>query len=725
MSEISSGIIQEIKQRTIETVQKAKEGFPEVKSLIDQGRGREALQIMANWFNKPEELVQQSPVIEEKLLEEKKTEAPMVVPRTREIEPLPELFLPSIEDFPKKMQSELKKGLDRLKEDCAKLKEDIAQYSDELPEPVKKERIITIHKTIEKNRCPFEIGNLTSEHIPIGVANFYSKEYIQEIWEINGELKDFCQGKAELFKDIEIPTRWVLVNPLRPVLNFDGIINEAQRVSRENEEFASNRELLSHTVGNTESTFKVLERGMLASKQYQLDNYGEYYFNTAGHQTIYGNAGGVRITNEGKFYTKLDSTGKYEVERPRGRSIKNPYTEFFDIDFTGGESLWGFELEEKGVNFVFSRRNLFSQNENGPAAGEGIAIYDYVKGAHVDLTKEPFLIVVDEKKKEAVLAFVKERMVNSPNWQGKIPDVDEWIAKHIFIKPENLTEGEELRKTLEDKLFASFQIPEKEGYWMPLGFSNKNRIYHSPGEKYPHEDELEHPFLGINKEALQKTLEDVGFDPKHPRQIPLKIMAELKKDFYWSCQTNKPSGLTENYSLQEHTLMAATQFEKYFADKPLPDGVNRSLFRLIIANHDIGKGDAVLANKSRSQHEYTVPFVTELFERLGYNEKEIALAKGLLDDDPIGVYLKNESGGQWCANKIREMARTAQMDQEKFFDLLLILYQIDAGSYTEDAGGFRSLDSLFVFDPQNRKMSFSWETQIKIDYLKKLIISNN
>lgn len=719
MSEAPMGIIGEIKQRTNTIVENAQQGFPEVKDLIAQGRGREALETIAGWFNKQEKSVQEPTLIEKKPPKDKEAETSKTVPKTRETEPFPELALPSIEDFPKKMQPELKKGLERLREDCTKLKEKIAHYGDELPETVKKENIITMHNIIEENVCPFELGNSTSEHTPLDVRYFYSREYIKEILAVNEELKKFCQEDTEFFKTIEIPTHWVGNNPIKPVLNFDEIINAAKMVSQENQEFGSSRKLLSHTTGDTESTFKVLQRGVLASKQYQLDNFGEYFFNTVNYPTPFGDVGGVRVTNEGKFYTKNYSNERYVLERPRVNSGKHPYAEFFDIDFSGGEELWGFE--GRGVNFIFSRRNLFSQNENGPAAAEGIAIYDHVRGAFVDLTKEPFLVVVDERKKEKVLTFIKEGMVTSPNWQGKIPDVEEWITKHVFVKPENLLQGEELRKKLENKLFTSFLIPDKEGCWIPVDFNGEHRIYHSLGEKYPYEDQLEHPFSGIDKERLQKALEDGSFDPNRPRQVHLKILAELKKDAYWASQINKPSGLLENYSLQEHTLMVAAQFEKYFADKPLPGGVDRSLFRLIIENHDIGKGDAVLANKSSSQHEYTLPIVTELLERLGYNENEIALAKGLLSGDPLGNYLKGNTRCQDSAKEVENMREIAKVDPEQFFDLLTILYQIDAGSYTEDAGGFKSLDSLFVFDPKNRRMAFSLETQIKINELKRLI----
>ncbi|MCL5090576.1 MAG: hypothetical protein M1514_01055 [Patescibacteria group bacterium] len=716
MSEVPTVAVKEVNRPTTwkeafkTTIEK---GWDQIKKLIDHHDGRGALTEIA-------QEVKVAEVPQEKAVEvaPPQPKVEVAVPKSHEVEPKEELFLPSIEDFPPKLQPGLRQGLERLKGDCDKLRQEMASYSDQLIEQERKAKVIEMQQIIDKNYCPFLLGELTTEQRPANLDNYYSKEYLEKVIEMNKELELFCQGKTDFFQTVQIPSQWIEMEPLRPHLNFNLIIDNAQRASKENQRFVSSQEVLCHTTGDTESTLKVLERGVLASKQYQLDHYGEYFFNTVNYPTVFGQIGGVRITNEGKFYTKDFSTDRYEYESPRRRSGKHPYAEFFDIDFTAGEQLWGFE--GRGVNFVFRRRQLVSKNECGNPAGEGIAIYDYVRGANVDLTKEPFLIIVDEKRAEAILSLIREKMPNFQEWKDKIPDVDQWIDKHVLVKPVNLA-GEELRQVVIGKLYASFEVPNKAGYFVPVDFSSDQRIYHTPGEKYPYQDEFEHPFSGINKEKLQQALSAEGFDPQHPRKIPLAVMAELRKDAFWSYQQNKPSGLSEGYSLQEHTLMVAAQFEKYFADKPLPAGIDRSLFRLIIQGHDSGKGDAVIAKRAAAQHEYTVPIMEKLLRELGYDEKEVSLAKGLLDGDPIGSYLKKTMSEQDTAKEVKRMAEVAKMDQRQFFDLLLILYQVDAGSYTEDAGGFRSLDRLFIFDSQNRKMAFSLETQLKIDALRRAV----
>lgn len=232
-----------------------------VAELIQRNDGREALKEIAKGAGVTQVIT------------------PAEVPPPAETEPKEEFYLPLIENFPKDLQPELKKGLERLKEDCAKLREEIALYSDQLSEQERKEKVIAMHQTIGENYCPFILDDsTTTKYYPQTKNYFYSKEYLEEVQNMDKVLKRFCQGKAEFFSTIEVPSKWIKTEPLRPTLNFDLILDAARNVSQENQRFASNGELLTHTTGDTESTMKVLERGMLASKQYQLDNYGEYYF---------------------------------------------------------------------------------------------------------------------------------------------------------------------------------------------------------------------------------------------------------------------------------------------------------------------------------------------------------------------------------------------------------------------------------------------------------------
>jgi hypothetical protein len=67
------------------------------------------------------------------------------------------------------------------------------------------------------------------------------------------------------------------------------------------------------------------------------------------------------------------------------------------------------------------------------------------------------------------------------------------------------------------------------------------------------------------------------------------------------------------------------------------------------------------------------------------------------------------------------MANESGMTLTDFFELLLVFYMVDAGSYTEDAGGSKALDFLFSFDKHRRKMTFSLDSQIKVNKLRKAL----
>ena len=68
------------------------------------------------------------------------------------------------------------------------------------------------------------------------------------------------------------------------------------------------------------------------------------------------------------------------------------------------------------------------------------------------------------------------------------------------------------------------------------------------------------------------------------------------------------------------------------------------------------------------------------------------------------------------------MSKRSGLPAQEFWKLLEIYYQVDAGSYTEDAGGYRGLDSLFSFDPENGKMSFAPQIAEEMKILEKEVL---
>lgn len=216
--------------------------------------------------------------------------------------------------------------------------------------------------------------------------------------------------------------------------------------------------------------------------------------------------------------------------------------------------------------------------------------------------------------------------------------------------------------------------------------------------------------LSLTRELLNVVLND----PEHSSK---EVLTLLEQDFGELFE--KDAGVWEGYKIGEHTKMVMDQFEKYFGKERLPCGMDKKLFEITLALHDIGKPEATeKENDKGKQHGYTQKIMDSSLRQLGFEEKEVQLAVSLVSGDPIGSYIK---GGniEESARKIVEMATAAGADKNDFFKLLSILYKVDAGSYTEDAGGKRSLDRLFSFKPEEGKMLFSQKIQEKFENLEK------
>lgn len=216
------------------------------------------------------------------------------------------------------------------------------------------------------------------------------------------------------------------------------------------------------------------------------------------------------------------------------------------------------------------------------------------------------------------------------------------------------------------------------------------------------------PKLKFTSNNLREIFEDEQFSPE-------KLILLIEKQYP---NTYKQGvGVWEGYTLEEHTLMVMRQFEKYFGDKDLPSGIDKNMFRLILALHDVGKPEALSKGGKHLQHEYTQRYIKSLFEALGIDEKHTGLALMLASGDPIGKYLRSRMNAMQTRTAIEEMAKEAKMEIDEFFELLCIYYKLDAGSYTENAGGLRSLDDLFDFDEANHNLNFAPHVQSRISQL--------
>jgi len=216
--------------------------------------------------------------------------------------------------------------------------------------------------------------------------------------------------------------------------------------------------------------------------------------------------------------------------------------------------------------------------------------------------------------------------------------------------------------------------------------------------------------LSFSREELNKVLDSPDYRPK-------ALTSLFEKDF--DKELNADSGVREKYSIKRHSLMVMGQFEKYFSKSELPAGMNRSFFRTFLALHDIGKADAIKKTGNKhNQHRYTVAIMGSVLSQLDFSEQEVRIALALVSEDAIGGYIRGHCSGKEATEELEKMADDVGLPFYDFLKLILIFYQVDAGSYTEDAGGLKSLDHLFVFDTGKGRMDFSVNVAAKVDQLK-------
>ena len=238
--------------------------------------------------------------------------------------------------------------------------------------------------------------------------------------------------------------------------------------------------------------------------------------------------------------------------------------------------------------------------------------------------------------------------------------------------------------------------------------NNIPRINFQPDSSQPEKLEQIEPTLEFTSDDLKEIFEDEQFSPE-------KLILLLERQYP---DTYKQGvGVWEGYALEKHTLMVMRQFEKYFGDKDLPSDINKNMFRLILALHDVGKPEAISRGGKHLQHEYTQQCIQSLFKALGIDQRHTDLALILTSDDPIGKYIRSRMDAMQTRTTIEQMANGAKMTVDEFFELLCIYFKLDAGSYTENAGGLKSLDSLFNFDELNHNLNFAPHIQSKINQL--------
>ena len=187
--------------------------------------------------------------------------------------------------------------------------------------------------------------------------------------------------------------------------------------------------------------------------------------------------------------------------------------------------------------------------------------------------------------------------------------------------------------------------------------------------------------------------------------------------FYFYNKNNELHNLYDStvrhYTIKRHTELVCSAYEKYFKFEPLP--IEKTLFRIFLAIHDIGKPLAEKIGNRQLQHTYTKELINKYdwsYYDFQVNDKMVLIA--LADNDCVGEYFQGKKEKEDAAKELSMMAQKTNISIKDFFYLFMVYYQCDVASYTQDEGGLPYLEYLFEYDKSHRKVFDSDEHLIKM-----------
>lgn len=218
----------------------------------------------------------------------------------------------------------------------------------------------------------------------------------------------------------------------------------------------------------------------------------------------------------------------------------------------------------------------------------------------------------------------------------------------------------------------------------------------------------------------QEILDSVNESPF----IPIKLITLLKRI---DGLENQYLSKVRHYTLEKHSLLVLTEFERHFTSFNLP--ISRGLFRIFLCIHDIGKPIALARGNINDQHLYSIKIINKISDSLPLNNSEITLCNVLIMNDPIGLYFQNRVSIEEASVIILESSRKTNLSIKDYLRLLTIYYQADTASYTLDAGGFPYLEHIFQYENGSKTynlarglLQFSPNFEKKYLLLEKAII---
>ena len=188
------------------------------------------------------------------------------------------------------------------------------------------------------------------------------------------------------------------------------------------------------------------------------------------------------------------------------------------------------------------------------------------------------------------------------------------------------------------------------------------------------------------------------------------------------------AGVWEGFSVGEHTVKVLNvlyQQERHFNIfdlnyKYFDSHQNlRNFMWIVMSLHDIGKYLSVIINKKDAyQLAYIEPIYMSVLRSMKIQRNLLVLARSLMNHDLIGKYLKGDPKVtvKVVAKAMVARAKASRMERQDYFDLQMLYFTSDAGSYEFLHG------KVFETDSVTGKLNLMARGAQKIEELKSEIM---
>lgn len=158
-----------------------------------------------------------------------------------------------------------------------------------------------------------------------------------------------------------------------------------------------------------------------------------------------------------------------------------------------------------------------------------------------------------------------------------------------------------------------------------------------------------------------------------------------------------------DFTVGVHTGQVMDQFEgqkqhydlsgiqQHVREQPGFENFNAERFmKVVLALHDIGKS---LCSDTTRQHEFTMPILRDVMNKMGFSEQEVRLAGNLVDNDLLGDWQqgKTHDVGE-VRGALRELAQDSGVPMKDFLAMQKLFYISDSSSYEPIRSTFMRTD---------------------------------